>query len=124
MKAAKAIGVKGGWLMLSKEASSDLVEGMRGVFGDQLLSVVLYGSVARGDDTPESDVDIALFLREPLRYEEQEKMISCIVDLDWKYDKVFSPIDIQQSMYEEWVEDLPFYRNIREDGIVLWTAAT
>ena len=110
--------------MLSKEASSDLVEGMRGVFGDQLLSVVLYGSVARGDDTPESDVDIALFLREPLRYEEQEKMISCIVDLDWKYDKVFSPIDIQQSMYEEWVEDLPFYRNIREDGIVLWTAAT
>ena len=109
--------------MLSKEASFELVEGMKNVFGDQLLSVVLYGSVARGDDTPESDVDIALFLKEPLRRELIDPMIAVLDDLNWKYDKVFSAVDIDQSLYNQWVEYLPYYQNIRKEGIVLWKAA-
>ena len=109
--------------MLSKEASFELVEGMKNVFGDQLLSVVLYGSVARGDDTPESDVDIALFLKEPLKRESIDPMIAVLDDLNWKYDKVFSAVDIDQSLYNQWVEYLPYYRNIRKEGIVLWKAA-
>ena len=109
--------------MLSKEASFELVEGMKNVFGDQLLSVVLYGSVARGDDTPESDVDIALFLKEPLKRESVDPMISVLDDLNWKYDKVFSAVDIDQSLYNQWVEYLPYYQNIRKEGIVLWKAA-
>ena len=52
--------------MLPKGMSEELVDAVRSIFGTRLLSVVLYGSVARGEQTPESDVDIALFLREPL----------------------------------------------------------
>lgn len=33
------------------------------IYGDLLVSVILYGSVARGTQTDESDIDIAVMLR-------------------------------------------------------------
>jgi len=40
-----------------------LVERLKEEFGDNLVSVVLYGSVARGDYRPDSDIDLLLVLR-------------------------------------------------------------
>ncbi len=37
-----------------------LIEKMKQHFGDRLISIVLYGSYARGQITPESDVDILI----------------------------------------------------------------
>lgn len=37
---------------------AEFVEGLRGVYGDRLITVALFGSRARGDDRPESDVDL------------------------------------------------------------------
>jgi predicted nucleotidyltransferase len=34
-------------------------------YGDQIERVVLFGSRARGDSRPDSDYDIAVFLRQP-----------------------------------------------------------
>ena len=108
--------------MLSEAISSEIVDGMRNVFGRQLLSVVLYGSVARGDDTPESDVDIAVFLNSPMRKDTRDKMLDRLVEIGWKCDQFVSVIDIEQTHYNEWVEFLPLYKNIRKDGVVLWKA--
>jgi uncharacterized protein len=35
------------------------------VYGDRLERVVLYGSRARGDAKPDSDYDIAVFIKDP-----------------------------------------------------------
>lgn len=35
------------------------------VYGDRLERVVLYGSRARGDHRPDSDYDIAVFIKDP-----------------------------------------------------------
>jgi len=40
------------------------VERLREEFGDNLVSVVLYGSVARGDYRPDSDIDLLLVFEE------------------------------------------------------------
>lgn len=37
-------------------------------YGDRLERAVLFGSRARGDSRPESDYDIAVFIREPGRW--------------------------------------------------------
>ena len=40
-----------------------------------------------------------------------------------RYDRVFSIIDIKESNIQKWGDSLPFYRNVKKEGIVLWKAA-
>ena len=40
------------------------------------------------------------------------------------YDKIRFYINyIQEEQLENWGEVLPFYKNVREEGVVLWKAA-
>ena len=109
--------------MLPDGMPSDLVRALLKIFGDRLLSVILYGSVARGEQTDESDIDVAIFLSKPLCREEKKKLLSALVDLDWKYDRMLSVNDIEQAAFDQWADVLPYYRNIKKEGIVLWKAA-
>ena len=38
-------------------------------------------------------------------------------------ERVFSIIDIKESSIKRWGDILPFYKNVKEEGIVLWKAA-
>jgi predicted nucleotidyltransferase len=38
---------------------------LQAVYGDRLRGIVLYGSEARGESTPDSDVDILVLARRP-----------------------------------------------------------
>ena len=40
-----------------------LVPEIVNIYGDLLVSIILYGSVARGTQTDESDIDMAVILR-------------------------------------------------------------
>lgn len=97
-----------------------MIKELREIYGECLLRAVLYGSYARGDETEESDVDIALFMNGNQSREMFEKMIACVARHEIECGKVLSVIDIDNSKYEEWGGVLPFYRNIEKEGIVLW----
>ena len=94
---------------------------LRGIYGSHLDKAVLYGSYARGDETEESDVDIALFIDGDPTSELKERMFACVARYELECGKVLSVIDINKMKYTEWADTLPFYRNIDKDGIVLWT---
>lgn len=102
---------------------ADLVEGLKKIFHDKLISIILYGSVARGTDTKESDIDIAIILKDAKNQLFRDKLIDFTVDLDLKYDKVFSVIDIDYDAFLRWGELLPFYKNVKKDGVIIWMAA-
>ena len=74
---------------MQKEALQKLVYGIRSVIGDKLISVILYGSVARGTQSENSDVDIAIILTAKLDAQTEDKLSDVIVDMNLKYDKVF-----------------------------------
>lgn len=99
-----------------------MLPGFCAIFGDALERIVLYGSVARGTETEDSDVDIALIVRDHTE-EMHEKMIDLTVDLELDYGKVLSVLLIDYDNFVEWEDVLPFYKNVKEEGITLWSAA-
>ena len=107
---------------MDKQIVKELVDGFLEILNEKLVSVILYGSVARGTASGESDVDVALLIKGSLDAEIEDKLSDFIVDMNLKYDKVFSVIDIDIDNYEKWKAVEPFYKNIEHDGIVLWKA--
>mgnify|MGYP000755577806 CR=1 FL=1 len=108
---------------MDAKALQELVDGILTIFDTRVIRIVLYGSYARGTNTPESDVDIALLLAGSLDKETEDRLSDLIVDLNLKYDKVFSVIDIDYSVFQKWEEITPFYKNVNKEGVVLWKAA-
>lgn len=105
-----------------QEVFEKMIPGFQTIFGNVLEKVILYGSVARGTQTMESDVDIAVIVR---KYTEDmhDKMIELTVDMESKYNKVLSVLLIDYDNFREWEDVLPFYKNMKKDGIMLWSAA-
>lgn len=101
----------------------ELVNGILRALPSQVIRIVLYGSAARGTNTPESDVDIAVFVHARLNAEMEDRLSDVVVDLNLKYDKVFSVIDIDDTTYQKWRNVTPFYQNVDREGVILWTAA-
>ena len=50
-------------------------------------------------------------------------MSDLVVNLNLKYDKVFSVIDIDYAVFKKLENITPFYKNVNKEGIVLWKAA-
>ena len=105
-----------------QEVFEKMIPGFQTLFGNVLERIILYGSVARGTQTVESDVDIAVIVR---KYTEDmhDKMIDLTVDLELEYNKVLSVLLIDYDNFREWEDVLPFYKNMKKDGIMLWSAA-
>lgn len=94
------------------------------VYHDKLKAVILYGSVARGTATDESDIDIMVLVdgtdQELRTFEDGLSDVS--TDISIKYYKVFSIIDVSYQEYITWMKISPFYRNVSEKGVVLYAA--
>lgn len=108
---------------MDRQMVDELVAGLLKIVDEQLVSVILYGSVARGTASSESDIDVALLIKGSLSSVTENELSDFIVDMNLKYDKVFSVIDIDIDNYEKWKAVAPFYKNVKQDGIVLWKAA-
>ena len=106
-----------------QKALDELVPGILNILKEQAVRIILYGSVAKGMNQPESDVDIAVLIQGSMTPEAEERLSSFIVDMNLKYDAVFSVIDIDVDMFNLWSNVIPFYKNVNNEGVVLWTAA-
>lgn len=100
----------------------ELVAGIRAIYQEHLLRIVLYGSVARGTNTSDSDVDVAVIVENETE-PQHEELLDFVTDMDLKYDMVFSVLTIESDNFRKWEKILPFYKNIVNEGIELWTAA-
>lgn len=105
-----------------QEIFSRMIPEFQKIFGKTLIQIILYGSVARGVQTEDSDIDIAVIVQ---KYTEDmhEKMIDFTVDLELEYNKVLSVLLIDYDNFQKWEDVLPFYKNVKKDGIILWKAA-
>lgn len=93
----------------------------RSVYGDQLVRVMLYGSYARGDYADDSDLDVvALVHGDRKKLQDQLRIVwdqTC--DLELEYEMVLSPAVIPYEEFEKYREDIPYYRNIANEGVTV-----
>ena len=91
----------------------------RRVYGSDLQSVILYGSYARGDYDDESDIDYTAIVKgDRLSLQEKLKEIWRLsADIGLENDVIISPTVIPEDEYEKYGEILPYYQNIKKEGI-------
>lgn len=97
----------------------ELVKIYQSVYGEQIVKIVLYGSYARGDYDSESDVDIvALVHGDRKELQKQLRRVWDISgDLELEFGTVLSPTVIPYEEFEQYKNDLPYYRNIVKEGV-------
>jgi len=100
---------------------NDFAYGTKQIFGAVEVEVILFGSYSRGDYDAGSDVDVAILADIPREYEGKytNDLVSLLSLLDEKYNypAFISPILISKTFFEEWNGTIPFYRNIKNDGV-------
>ncbi|MGN0247251.1 MAG: nucleotidyltransferase domain-containing protein [Lachnospiraceae bacterium] len=94
---------------------------LRKLLGDKLSKIIVYGSYARGDYHQYSDVDVMILVK---MSEEEIKQIEntiydIVFDIQMETGVDISPIIKNEDQYEYWVDVLPFYRNVRDEGVVV-----
>jgi predicted nucleotidyltransferase len=86
--------------------------------GDQLEAMLLFGSRARGEAHPGSDVDVLVVVRGEFDYGDLIKRTSPIVSaLSLQYDVVISRAFVSKEQFEQGRS--PFLLNVRREGVVI-----
>ncbi|MEW6267313.1 MAG: nucleotidyltransferase domain-containing protein [Thermodesulfobacteriota bacterium] len=86
-------------------------------FGDRLQGVVLYGSEARGEAQPDSDIDLLVLLSGPVDWHDRWRIVDALYELQLEVENCRQleayPMDV--AAYE--AGELTFFRNARREGI-------
>ena len=88
---------------------------------NQSKIIHVYGSYARGDYNSSSDVDVMILVKmsdnEIKKIENQVYDLAFDIEMDTGVD--ISPIIKNEEQYEYWLDTLPFYKNIHEEGVIV-----
>lgn len=101
------------------------VSNIHDIYGSHLREIILYGSYARGDFRPDSDIDIMILLDlsdiDIKKYRHQ--LSDMTFDFNMDYDVDIKPIAKNEEHYRKWVDNYPFYSNVNREGVRLYVAA-
>ena len=86
----------------------------------QVKEVILFGSKARGDSDPESDIDLLLLTTTPLHWKDRHAIVDALFEIEMKHDVV---IGIVVSTLADWNEGvctiLPLHKEISREGVAM-----
>ncbi len=80
--------------------------------------VILYGSVARGEETPDSDIDLLVLVSQEVTYELEREISDQIYRLELEREVVISLIVRQHARWNASpLRFTPLYRAIAQEGV-------
>ena len=103
--------------MSNNELLKEIKARLKAVHGDRLKGIVLYGSQARGDYRPDSDIDVLVLLEGPVDLgKDLEKNIHALSSLSDELERYVSAKPVSEEDYRTY--DCPLFRNARAEGIL------
>lgn len=107
-----------GILSLTEEKALSEFKGiLNSTFGNNIKTLLLYGSKAKGTSTKESDIDVFVLIDKG-GFEIRDQIVDIAYDLFLKYDILISPrvIDISEyNLLMRWKTS--FIKNLEKDSI-------
>jgi len=103
---------------------NEIVYSMKNIFGNKLRQVILFGSYARGEQEEYSDMDIMVLvdLSDTELSQYNNVIAGVITDISLKYGVLPSIIDKNYEHFHHWVPFLPFYRNVKTEGVEFYAS--
>lgn len=93
----------------------------REVYSTNLVSIILYGSYARGEQQENSDIDIMILttLSDAEIEVAERKIFDLAFDYEMDHGVVINPVIKNEEHFNYWLGALTFYDNVKKDGIML-----
>jgi len=104
--------------MVNEDLLKRIRDRLRAAYQDRLQGLVLYGSSAREEASPESDIDLLVLLKGPVALgKDLETIIDALYPLQLEVLRPIhaSPVDVQ--VFE--AGEFALYRNAKREGIRL-----
>jgi predicted nucleotidyltransferase len=87
-------------------------------FGARLCGLVLYGSHARGDAAEDSDLDLLVLLKTPLRLgDDLERTVAALYPLQLECPRPIHALPVDADAFE--AGEFGLYRSAKREGVLL-----
>ena len=84
------------------------------------VHTILYGSEARGDARPDSDIDLLVLVdKDKLTYDDKDSIIAPFYDIELESGIIISTLILPRKEWESRPFLTPFQYNVNKEGIIL-----
>ena len=101
--------------MSRKDIVNQISQAIRRV--DPTATAILYGSEARGDARPDSDIDVLILLDgDQMSLKREMEMTGPLNEIEWQTGVLVSPTVMLRKQWENMPFKTPFYINVMNEG--------
>lgn len=102
-----------------KEITDCIKKFLKKEFGDNIKSVILYGSYSRNEESNDSDIDLLIVVSDEVSvYSVRKKLGDIIFDIILEKSQLVEAMVVNESFFNN--KNSPFLYNVKHEGIAVW----
>lgn len=106
------------FMAIGNKIAQQCKDALTAYYGKRLKGVILYGSLARGQSTSSSDIDLLVLLDPPLDYfTELRRIVDLLYSIQLESEKLISAKPASISDFE--IGTISLYRTARREGVAV-----